>query len=139
MQSHWQTYIRHAVDTAGGPTALADKAGIDVATIHRWLRGASTAGRRANVRKVALAIGDDPNNALAAAGLPTDARPASPPSDPPTGIPPLSEQIARIRTLGQRLGTHPLKIAEQIDHLVTVYEQIAAAAPEPGEDNQRTA
>lgn len=78
VRSQWQSYIEDAIEAAGGVTALARAAGLDVGTIHRWRRGATADGRLDSIRKVARAVGDDPRNALRAAG-----RDGEDPHEPP--------------------------------------------------------
>lgn len=66
----WVDYINAAVQRAGGVAALAERAGLSVATVSRWRNGrvAAEGVEIRSITAVANAIGDDPRNALRAAG-----------------------------------------------------------------------
>lgn len=66
----WIAYVRAAKYHTRGVAELARRTGIAESTIHRWISGRVAAGSISldNIVAVARAIGDDPDNALRAAG-----------------------------------------------------------------------
>lgn len=66
-QNGWGEYLKRMTSRPGWSVArLARDAGINRATVFKWISG-RTGVTVANVRIVATALGDDPNNALRAA------------------------------------------------------------------------
>ncbi|WP_158554050.1 helix-turn-helix domain-containing protein [Micromonospora deserti] len=64
----WAEYLRRMTDRPGWSVArLARESGIHRATLFRWIAGKGGANV-ASVRQIAEALGDDPANALRAAG-----------------------------------------------------------------------
>lgn len=65
----WASYLANAVERPGWSVArLAREVGVHPGTIFRWLNGSTTNVGAARVRRVAQVLGDDPENALRAAG-----------------------------------------------------------------------
>lgn len=78
----WAEYLRRWANRPGWSVArLARESGIHRATIFRWIAGDGGA-TVANVRAIAEAVGDDPANALRAAGNTGAARPPAEELDP---------------------------------------------------------
>jgi len=75
----WAGYLRRMTDRSGWSVArLARDSGVNRATIFRWIKG-DTGVTVDSVRRIALALGDDPENALRAAG--SSGQPAAPVQD----------------------------------------------------------
>lgn len=124
----WADYIRDAVAREGMNIArLARLANIHRSTIFRWKDGRDADNITvASIRAVADAIGDDPANALRAAGrLPDQPDPPQPTAD--REIKPLADEIARIRALGDHLGLPPEQTLRAISQLIDAYERLPAA------------
>lgn len=65
----WKAYLETRLSRPGWSVArLAREAGLHRSTIFRWKSGAKTGLNVASVRAVAIAFGDDPAEALRAAG-----------------------------------------------------------------------
>ncbi len=140
----WADYIAWAADQVsggrrGGVAELARLSGLHRDTLFQWKAGrnADTPKLR-HVRAIAEAVGDDPHNALRAAGLVRDD--AGEPDDGPAGAtaatpdgPTLAEQLRTIRESGLPLEQQIAAAAE----LVAMYrrptpETAGAADPEAG-------
>jgi len=65
---NWATYLRRMTKRPGWSVArLARESGIHRATIFKWI-GGEPGATVDSVRRIALALGDDPDNAFRAAG-----------------------------------------------------------------------
>jgi hypothetical protein len=101
----WVAYVSDAVERAGGVAELARRAKrngstLNASTIFRWRNGETSPGRATidNVIAVARAIGDDPDNALRAAGqLPADDTSADTAADTGRPRPTLADRLREIR------------------------------------------
>jgi transposase-like protein len=85
----WKAYLETRLSRPGWSVArLAREAGLHRSTIFRWKSGAKTGLNVASVRAVALAFGEDPAEALRAAGQ----------ADSQADDEPVDEEIELVRT-----------------------------------------
>lgn len=143
----WIAYLAAAADAAGGIESLARRSHVSASTLHRWLAGEITPDRVTvgNVTAVARAIGDDPGNALRAAGhLPPETAPTSTASAA-GGAVSLPDRIREIREEMQRVGALRLPPAIEAEAMGELWELLhdvigryRPAAAEAGDDSGAT-
>ncbi len=122
----WADYITWAARRAGSVDALAERSGLHRVTLSSWKTGRVTADNVAlkSIRAVAAAVGDDPANALRAAGRITADQP--PPSPPPVVDegPSLADQLARVTARIEAIAASSLPFR---DKTALIWEQQAEA------------
>lgn len=130
----WQQYLADAERRAGSVAELARRAGVSTSTIFRWMSGETSAGRATvdNVTAIAKAVGDDPRNALRAAGQLPAGTPAE--SVAPATAPTLASRIRQIREQIQRVSQMGLDIGEESRALDELYGVLADEIDRYGRD-----
>lgn len=141
--SPWSAYIAWAVGQAGSIKELAVRSGLHRSTISDWKSGreaADTATIR-SVKAIATAVGDDPRNALRAAGQPSDeAHPAAPTAvERPQG-PSLAGQLEAINRRIDEISRLPLPLRDKLaavetqrryaDQLVALFRHVPDEEPD---------
>ncbi len=78
--SEWARYVKTAVDKCGGNvSSLRQRSGVSRSSLYRWMNDDGTRVTIGKARQIAEAIGDDPRNAIRAAGALLDREDGSDP------------------------------------------------------------
>lgn len=139
----WAQYVAWAAARAGSVKDLADRAQLARPTVSAWKNGKSPERVTVrSIRAIAAAVGDNPDNAMRAAGrIPPDSGPAPLPAVPPLAaqLEAINRRIEAIRALGLSPDDEWKAIRTQQDFADQIVESWRRARPDGDAEGRQSA